>query len=156
MHRREALGLSGAAAAGLAATSVAAAQERPAGREGGRSGRGEHARKTAESCSGCADERDGGFRHCHEQLAAGEKEYAEAAHLCADTATVCRAAAALCARTSPLMGVCCRACAECCDACVAGCEKLDDPAMKGVIEACRRTAEDCRRMAGGRKLEGGR
>ena len=153
MQRREVLGLLGTAAVGLAVASDAPAQERQAGRKRD-GGHGGHARETAKTCGDCAEECDAGFHHCHEQLAAGKQDYADAAHLCVDTATVCHAAAALCARMSPLMGACCRACAECCDACAAECEKLDDPEMKGVIEACRRTAKDCRQMAqmmGGRK-----
>ena len=153
MDRREVLATLGAAAAGLAAGAGTSARELRA--EGG--GHDEHAKKTARTCSECADECDAGFHHCHEQLVAGKKDYANAAHLCVDTATVCHASASLCGRVSPLMGVCCRACAECCDACIKECEKLNDDGMKRLIEACRRTAKECRQMAqmmGGRHGEG--
>ena len=136
----------GATAAGLAAGAGASAQERQAERRG-RGEHDEHAKMNARTCSECADECDAGFHHCHEQLAAGKTDHADAEHVCVDTATVCRASASLCARVSPLMGPCCRACAECCDECIGICEKLNDPEMKKVIEACRRTAKECRQMA---------
>jgi ketopantoate reductase len=105
------------------------------------------AQTTAKMCSDCANACDGGFHHCHEQVATGKKEYANAEHLCVDTATMCHASASLCGRVSPLMGICCQACAECCDVCIAECEKVNDPELKKVIEACQKTAKECRAMA---------
>ncbi|MBY0513252.1 MAG: four-helix bundle copper-binding protein [Gemmataceae bacterium] len=141
MDRRNVLGVLGLTAAGFATTGVAAAEERKDDKKGGHEG---HGRQTAKTCDECAEECDAGFHHCHMQLAAGKQDHAKAEHLCVDTATVCHATAALCARVSPLMGPCCRACAECCDACAKECESLNDPALKAVIEACRKTAKECR------------
>ena len=102
--------------------------------------------KSAKNCGDCANACNEGFHHCLQQLVAGKKEYAKAAHLCCDTAEICGTAAALCARMSPLMGICCDACARCCDECITECEKLNDPGMKGVIDNCRKTAKSCRDM----------
>jgi hypothetical protein len=143
MDRRELLGVLGTTVAGLASATGAHAQAE-------KKSRSEHAdmsHKTAKTCSDCANECNEGFHHCHQQLAAGKKEYAKAAHLCVDTADCCALAAAFCARMSPVMGHMCQACAECCEDCIAECEKLKDSQMKDVIEACRRTAKDCRAMA---------
>jgi hypothetical protein len=150
MDRREVLGVLGVAAAGLTAGTGADAQPPKAAGHGEHD---EHAKMMAKTCSECADECDAGFHHCHMQLATGKKDYAGAEHLCLDTATMCRCAASLCARVSPLMGVCCRACAECCDACIKECERFNDADMRKLIEACRKTAKECRQMA---QMMGGR
>ena len=146
MDRREMLGTLGATAAGLAAMAAGDAYaEAPQ-----KKGHDEHdamSQKTGKTCSACMNACNEGFHHCHEQLAAGKKEYAAAAHLCVDTAEMCACAAALCARVSPLMGHCCEACAKCCDACIEECEKLKDSELKGVIAACRTAAKECRDMA---------
>lgn len=151
MDRREVLGVLGATAAGLVTASGTAAfgQQREAATEqhDGHDQHGQMGKETAKSCSDCANECEAGFHHCHQQVAAGKREYARAEHFCVDTATMCYCGASLCARSSPLMGVCCEACAKCCDACIAECEKLNDPELKGVIDACRKTAESCRQMA---------
>ena len=149
MDRREVLGLFGATTAGLAvAGQVARGQQQtpPAEQAHG----AEHMQmmeETAKLCGNCAHECEKGFHHCHQKLAAGDKQYAMAEHLCIDTATMCHCGAALCARMSPLMGACCRACAECCDMCIAECQKLNDPELQGVIKACQETAQACRQMA---------
>src|SRR5437660_85839 len=134
MNRREVLSALGATAVGLAAVTGG---EVYADEKGGHSEHDEMGKKTAKNCSDCANACNAGFHHCHQQLAAGKKEYATAAHLCCDTADICSVSAALCARMSPLMAICCDACAKCCDQCIKECEKLDDPELKGVIDACR-------------------
>jgi len=152
MNRREMI--LGGTAAGLAAVTggVALAQEKKSSKKES----GEHdemSQKTAKACSDCMNECNEAFHHCHEALAEGKKEYASAAHACADTADMCACGAALCGRASPMMGHCCEACAKCCDDCIAECEKLNDPELKAAIEACRKTAKECRDMA---KMKGGK
>ncbi len=146
MNRREMLGTLGVTAAGLAvAGSTALGQEKKPDHKG----HGEHyeaAQKCAKTCSDCANECNEGFHHCFEQLVAGKKEYGKAAHACVDSAEMCACSAALCGRVSPAMRHCCDACAKICDDCIAECEKLNDPELKGVIEACRKTAKECREM----------
>jgi hypothetical protein len=141
------LGAVGAAAAGVAVTGGKAfgQQEKGSQKPGGE--HGAMAQKIAKTCSDCMNECNKGFHHCYEQLAAGKKEHALAAHLCVDCAEMCACCAELCGRVSPMMGHCCEACAKCCDACIAECEKLNNPELKGVIEACRKTAKECREMA---------
>lgn len=146
MNRREILGALGATAAGLAITGPEAFGQEPGRRGGG--GRDEMAQRAAKACSDCMNACNEGFHHCYEQLAAGKKEYADAAHLCVDCAEMCACCAQICGRVSPLKGICCEACAKCCDECIAACEKLNDPRMKGTIDACRRCATECRQLAG--------
>ncbi len=153
MDRREVLGIVGATTAGLAvAAQVAHGQQqtRQAGEAQG--GHRQMVEETAKLCGNCAHECEKGFHHCHQKLAAGDKRYAMAEHLCVDTATMCHCGAALCGRMSPVMGACCQACAECCDMCIAECQKLNDPELEVVIKACQETAESCRQMA---KMMGG-
>ena len=146
MDRREMLGVVGVTAAGLAVgAGTAFGQEKKPDHKA----HGEHyemAQKCAKTCSDCMNECNEGFHHCFEQLVAGKKEYDKAAHACVDSAEMCACSAALCGRVSPAMRHCCDACAKICDDCIAECEKLNDPALKGVIEACRKTAKDCREM----------
>ena len=154
MKRRDVLGALGVTAGFAIASPMVFGQEKnqtkkAEGKQQAKEG-GSHeqmAKNTAKSCSDCANECEAGYHHCHQQLAAGKKDYARAEHSCVDTATMCYCSAALCARVSPLMGHCCQACAECCDACIAECEKLNDPELARVIEACRRAAKECRQMA---------
>jgi hypothetical protein len=40
----------------------------------------------------------------------------------------------------------CSDCAKVCDDCIAECEKINDPEMKAVVDACRKTAKECRKM----------
>lgn len=149
MNRREMLGAIGATAAGFAVTGPVAFGQQPEGRGGGEHGQhDEMAQRAAKACSDCMNACNEGFHHCHEQLAAGKREYADAAHLCVDCAEMCACCAQVCARVSPLKNYCCDACAKCCDVCIAACEKLNDPQMKGVIDSCRRCATECRQLAG--------
>lgn len=145
MNRRNVLGLFGGAAAGMAVNGALAQGKRAANKGGGEHDQMAH--DMAKTCADCAHECNEGFHHCHQQLAAGKKEYAMAAHLCVDTADCCSMAAAICARVSPLMGICCQCCADGCDICIAECEKLNDPELEKVVEACRKTAKECRAMA---------
>lgn len=152
MDRRKMLGVLGAGAAGLAMTgsNVFGQEKMPDHKD-----HGEHdamAQKCAKTCSDCMNECNKGFHHCFEQLVAGKKEYGQAAHMCIDCAEICAGSAQLCARVSPLMRHSCDACAKICDDCISECEKLNDPEMKAVIEACRKTAKECREMV---KMMGG-
>lgn len=147
MNRREMLGTLGVTAAGLAVTGGSAlAQEKKASAPPAHDEHHNAAQRCARTCSECMDECNEGFHHCFEQLTAGKKEYSKSAHLCVDCAEVCGTSAHLCARMSPLMKHTCDACAKVCDDCIAECEKLNDTAMKGLIEACRKTAKECRDM----------
>ena len=152
MNRREMLGTVGVAAAGLALTGGEAFGQDKTPDHKNHNEHGALARQCAKTCSDCTNECNEGFHHCYEQLVAGKKEHGKAAHACVDCAEMCACSAALCGRVSPMMGHCCDACAKCCDACIAECEKLNDPALRGVIEACRKTAKECREMA---KMMGG-
>ena len=143
MDRRQMLGSLGVAAAGLAATGVAQAQQEK-GHDHHKKGDVHH--KCAEACFDCAQECSEGFDHCLEQLAAGKKAYAKAAHLCRDCADVCATSGKLVGGMSSLMAHTCHACAECCDDCIAECQKLGDPEMKGVIDALKACAASCREM----------
>ena len=147
MNRRNVLqAIGGTAGLAVAAQLARGQQQEPSGQARG----GEHkqmAENTAIACGDCALECEKGYHHCHQKLVAGDNRYAMAERLCIDTATMCHCAGALCARMSPVMGACCRACAECCDMCIAECQKLNDQELQGVITACQRTAESCRKMA---------
>lgn len=150
MNRREMLGAVGATAA-VALTGAGAFAQQPDKHAGGQhGGSDEMAQRAAKACSDCMNACNEGFHHCHEQLEMGKKEYADAAHLCVDCAEMCACCAQICGRVSPLKGICAEACAKCCDECIAVCEKLNDPRMKGAIDACRRCATECRQLAGSR------
>jgi hypothetical protein len=147
MDRREMLGVLGATAVGLVMTGGKAFGQEEKGSQKHGSEHQALASKCAKTCSDGANECNEGFHHCYEQLVAGKKEYGKAVHACVDCAEMCACSAGLCGRASPLMVHCCDACAKCCDDCIAECEKLNDPELKGVIEACRKTAKECREMA---------
>src|SRR5207244_952976 len=71
MNRREVLRALGATAVGLTAATGGKvyADEKGAGGE-----HDEMGKRTAKSCSDCANACNAGFHHCHQQLAAGKKE----------------------------------------------------------------------------------
>lgn len=59
-------------------------------------------------------------------------------------ALLCATCLPLLARDSRYVAALCPLCA---DACAAECEKSDDDVMRQCAQACRRAAEECRRLA---------
>ena len=141
MIRREMLGMIGAGAAGLVATTSAHAQQ-----QGHDHAHGDIHEGCAEACVNCEKECNQGFHHCFTRVKAGKAEHAKAMHLLADCGDICGTSGKLVARMSPLMVHTCAACAECCADTIAAVEALKDDEMKETLEALRACRKSCTEM----------
>ena len=141
MDRRDMLGLLGAGAVGLIATS-------------GREVRAQHPHhhdklhgeclKACETCTTVCNET---FHHCFEKVKDGHADHHHIAVVTIDCQEFCGLASELMARESPLVSIICLACAEACKACAVACSRHDDPQMKECALACQKCEAACREMA---------
>jgi hypothetical protein len=145
MIRREMLGVIGAGAAGLVATTSAQAQRQDHAHAHAHA-HGDIHEECAEACFDCAKECSQGFHHCYKQVKAGKAEHAKAMHLLVDCGDVCGTSGKLVGRMSPLMIHTCAACAESCKDTIAAVEALKDDEMKETLEALRACQKSCIEM----------
>jgi hypothetical protein len=156
MKRRDAMGLLGAGATGLAFAAgqrIALADEPPSGKhDHAHEHDPKHQQMIEEclaACSACETACEKAFHHCLGKTAeGGGMAHAKSAHMALDCASFCNLSATLIARHSPLMNISCEACADACQQCAKACEETaeSNPVMKECIAACRKCEESCRSM----------
>ncbi len=141
MDRRDLLGVLGAGAVGLiASTGRTASAQHP-----------HHHDKLhtdcLKACEACATVCNETFHHCFEKVKDGHADHHKIAEVTIDCQEFCGLSSELMARESPLISIVCIACAEACKVCAAVCSKHDDPQMKECVEACNKCEATCREMA---------
>ena len=80
-------------------------------------------------------------------IEAGDEQYADCISVCNDCLMSCSTCISAIARRSDRLAAFCTMCAEICEACATVCDGFKDPMMKRCADACRKSANECRRLA---------
>lgn len=140
MRRRELLGVFGASAAGLAASTAWAGEDKP------KDPLADCGCKCVEACCDAMNWCNEAFLHCSKELASGKAQHAKPMALLLDCGEVCGTAAKIVARDSVLTAEVCRTCAEASTLTASECEKVNHPTMKDAGKSLKKCADACKAL----------